>query len=480
MKQVVIVGANHSGISAAVHLSKNPEFKVTLLEASDFISFVGAEALLWVLGIIKDPSHMGYTNPKKIQAKGIDLRLNSPVVDLDFVHKSLTYLDLNALETDSNVSISSQTPSAETPIPDGGVAQDTAKTTITFASTIDPAIIANPGVPTKIIKYDYLILATGSRPLLPAIENTHHKYTQTVKNLHDGKALKHLADNPDIQSVAVIGGGYIGVETAEALAHVGKKVTIYQSDSQLLTGFYDSEIIELLHNRLLEHHVQIKLNHRVDSLDDIEADAFIFALGFRANTALGGEQIARLDLAHCYLVDEFQKTNQPQVYAIGDCASSFNNVTREPTYYALGSNTSTTALIAAHHIMGIKTPNLGRQGANAIDVFNLKLCSVGITLQTALANGMKADASTCMDQLKQEDFIENNSQVHISVVYETETNRLLGVQLASDTDVSEILHLFSLAIQEGLTLEHLKYLDMFFHPTLNKLYNFVIKALHFV
>jgi pyruvate/2-oxoglutarate dehydrogenase complex dihydrolipoamide dehydrogenase (E3) component len=257
-------------------------------------------------------------------------------------------------------------------------------------------------------------------------------------------------------------------------------VTIYHAGSQLLTGFYDTEIIDMLQQRLTDRGVKFVLNQRVSSLDDIEADAFIFALGFCPNSALGGDAIKRLGKNNSYAVDLFQRTNVDRVYAIGDCASSFNNVTQKPAYYALGSNTATTALVAAHHITGIETPSLGRQGANAIEIFDLKLCGVGITLQSALDLGIQASASTCSDYLKQDDFTDNNAEIHISIVYETDSHRILGAQLASEIDVTQLLHLFSLAIQEGLTLERIKYLDFFFHPTLNKLYNFVVKALHFV
>jgi NADPH-dependent 2,4-dienoyl-CoA reductase/sulfur reductase-like enzyme len=310
--------------------------------------------------------------------------------------------------------------------------------------------------PDQVFDYDYLVLATGSRAFRPEIINSHGKYVQTMKDLADGKALKKLADNPQLKSVAVIGGGYIGVETAEALAKAGKTVTIYHSGTQLLTGFYDTEIVELLQNRLIEKGVKLVLGSRVNNIDDIEADAFLFSLGFRPNSELGSDKIERLPKVNCYKVDQFQRTSIPNVYAIGDCASSLNNVTGEPAYFALGSNTATTALVCAHHILGIDTPNLGRQGANAIEIFDLKLCSVGFTLESARAHGFNALSTTCSDRVKQDDFTTNNDQVTISVVYDQTSHRLLGVQIASFTDVSPILHMFSLAIQEGLTLERIK------------------------
>jgi len=170
------------------------------------------------------------------------------------------------------------------------------------------------------------------------------------------------------------------------------------------------------------------------------------------------------------------------------------------SYTALGSNTATTALVCAHHIINqeiIKEAsnsgsddsnqgkvvllfdhNLGTSNANAVKIYDWIFTSLGITEAQAQDLKIPYEAFSFSDELKQSDIKENNSVVTIKILVHIENHQILGVQIKSKTDVSQLMHLFSLAIQEHLTVERIKYLDMFFNPELNKLYNFVTRCLN--
>jgi NADPH-dependent 2,4-dienoyl-CoA reductase/sulfur reductase-like enzyme len=476
---IVIVGASHAGISAAVNLmrsiksdNRQHDIKVTLLEQGDgsSLSFVGADGLLWVSGDIEE-KHMGYTDVESVRNKGIDLQVNSEVVSIN--------PKLNEVET----------------------------------------------IETS-FHYDYLILATGSHPIVPdfaqnAIENgydeTSGKPVQTMKSKDDALAMKKLVDDDSVKKIAVIGGGYIGVETAETLMKCGKNVKIVQGADRLVNTYYDPEFSALLEERLNETvdnlgKIEVVTNKRFEKFDDPEfndCDAFILSIGFAANSELlvpidsnvNAEGFAnRIDLVrNAYKVDEFQRTITSNIFAIGDCSASFNNALQDYMYIGIGSNTARGANIVAdvvwREIQGLPLDaldvqrNRGTQGSNALSILDLNLASTGLTEESAKKFGINAISldfsGTVIAPYLHNRFVDGvqelgeleNGTMKIRIVFDSKSRRLLGFQAATHLDPSSFVNMFSLAIERGLTVDEIKNTDLFFLPQLNQLYNHLTRAL---
>jgi pyruvate/2-oxoglutarate dehydrogenase complex dihydrolipoamide dehydrogenase (E3) component len=325
----------------------------------------------------------------------------------------------------------------------------------------------------------------------------------------DAINLKALVDNSKINTIAVIGGGYIGVETAETLLKCGKKIKLIHSQEHLVNTYYDSEFAELLEKRIAQiagDNFEFIPNIHFEEFDfdsnkQLGADAFVVAIGFAANSGLGGDNLRREFGA--YLVDEHQRVQVnnssskiDNIFAVGDAATSHSNITNKPTYLAIGSNTQRESQIVAQQVIaGVKGEkptlvNRGSQGSNALSIMGLNLAATGLTEIMAQRNGFDVESVTFVGEqlapylpnLVQKGRKElpelENGKIMIKIVFEKESHRLIGAQMATHMSSCDLMHMFSLAIYKQMTIEELRELDMFFLPQLNQLYNVAVRALN--
>ena len=164
------------------------------------------------------------------------------------------------------------------------------------------------------------------------------------------------------------------------------------------------------------------------------------------------------------------------VYAIGDCATVFDNSIGDRSYIALATNAVRSGIVAAHNASGIPLESIGVQGSNGINIYDLKMVSTGITKERAQKLGFEVEV-TDFEDLQRPEFMEkDNPPVKIRIVYDKKTRAVIGAQMASHYDMSMGIHMFSLAIQEKVTIDKLKLLDIFFLPHFNKPYNYITMA----
>ena len=240
--------------------------------------------------------------------------------------------------------------------------------------------------------------------------------------------------------------------------------------------------------QLQEHGVQleygqlvkeIKGNGKVEKIvtnkGEFPADMVVLCAGFRPNTDLGKEKID-LFKNGAYIVDRTQKTSLDDVYAIGDCATVFDNSTGDINYIALATNAVRSGIIAAHNVCGTKLESIGVQGSNGISIFGLNMVSTGLTYEKAQKLGIDVLETTFHDLQKPEFMEHNNEEVYIRIVYRKDNRKIIGAQMASKYDISMAMHVFSLAIQEGVTIDKFKLLDILFLPHFNKPYNYITMA----
>ena len=295
-------------------------------------------------------------------------------------------------------------------------------------------------------------------------------------------------ENPDIKTIAVVGAGYIGVELAEAFERHHKKVILVDIAKTSLSSYYDTEFSAMMDKNLSDHGIElafgetvkeIKGNGKVEAIvtdkNEYQCDMVILAIGFRPNTELGKGRLETMPNG-AYIVDATQQTSIKDVYAIGDCATVQFNATGEKSYIALATNAVRSGLIAAYNACGKKLETIGVQGSNAISIYDLKLVSTGLSEQKAKQLNMDV-LSTSYEDLQKATFIETtNPKVKLKIVYDAKTRVIVGAQMASTYDMSMGIHMFSLAIQERVTIDKLKLLDIFFLPHFNQPYNYITMA----
>lgn len=450
MSKIVVIGANHAGTACIKTMLTNygDANEIVVFDQNSNISFLGCGMALWIGEQISSGDGLFYSNKEELEKLGAKVYMNSPVSTIDYETKTVTALV------------------------DGEEHVET---------------------------YDKLIFATGSQPVLPPIKGAAIKegsleFEATLKNLQFVKLYQNAADvieklkDEDIKRVAVVGAGYIGVELAEAFQRKGKEVVLIDVADTCLAGYYDRDLTDKMSKNLEDHGIKLAFGETVKEVagtdkvekiitdkNEYDVDMVILAVGFRPNTAFAGEGIERFRNG-AFLVNKHQETSIPGVYAIGDCATIYDNATRDTNYIALASNAVRTGIVAAHNACGTELEGIGVQGSNGISIYGLNMVSTGLTLEKARRLGFDAAVTEYTDNQKPEFMEHGNFPVTIKIVYDKDSRRILGAQLASTEDISMGIHMFSLAIQEGVTIEKLALTDIFFLPHFNKPYNYITMA----
>lgn len=438
MDKIVLIGANHAGTAAINTILDNyPDSQVVVFEQNSNVSFLGCGMALWIGNQIDGPEGLFYSSKEKMQKKGAVVHMETDIKNIDFENKIVKGKSKEGQEI--------------------------------------------------IESYDKLIIATGSLPISPSISGTNLNNVQFVKLYQDAQQTIKLLENPDIKNVTVVGAGYIGVELAEAFIRCKKNVRIIDLAPTCLSKYYDSDFCEMMNKNLVENGIELQFSEKlieikgtdkvqsvVTDKGEYQSDMVIMAIGFKPNTLLGKGKL-KLFSNGAYLVDLTQKTSIDDVYAIGDCATVYDNSIDDVNYIALATNAVRSGVVAAHNACGTQLKSVGVQGSNGISIFGLKMVSTGLTLDMAQKSGFDALATNYED-LQKPSFIKSNNMVKIRIVYDSKTRRILGAQIASKEDISMGIHLFSLAIQEKVTIDKLKLLDIFFLPHFNQPYNYITMA----
>jgi NADPH-dependent 2,4-dienoyl-CoA reductase/sulfur reductase-like enzyme len=213
----------------------------------------------------------------------------------------------------------------------------------------------------------------------------------------------------------------------------------------------------------------------VTSKGEYPVDMVILAIGFKPNSALGAKDI-EVFANGAYKVNLKQETSKPGVYAIGDCATVYSNATQGSAYIALATNAVRSGIVAGHNACGTALESAGVQGSNGICIFDYKMVSTGLNMAAAEKAGF-SPVYTQFEDTQKPAFVKGaNHKVKLRIVYDKKTRRILGAQMASHQDISMGIHMFSLAIEEKLTIDKLKLLDIFFLPHFNQPYNYITMA----
>lgn len=451
MSKIVVVGANHAGTACIKTMLSNygSENEIVVFDQNSNISFLGCGMALWIGEQISGPEGLFYSDKEQLESMGAKVYMNSPVEFVDYDKK-----EVHAILEDGSKHVES---------------------------------------------YDKLIFATGSQPILPPIKGAEIKegsreFEATLKNLQFVKLYQNSADvieklkDADIKRVAVVGAGYIGVELAEAFQRKGKEVILIDVVDTCLAGYYDKDLTDMMAKNMEDNGIQLAFGQTVKEIAgdgkvekiitdkaEYDVDMVVLAVGFRPNTGLAGDKV-ELFRNGAFLVNKKQETSVKDVYAIGDCATIYDNATKDTSYIALASNAVRTGIVAAHNACGTELEGIGVQGSNGISIYGLHMVSTGLTFEKANRLGFNAAVTEYTDNQKPEFMEHGNFPVTLKIVYDKDSRRILGAQMVAREDISMGIHMFSLAIQEGVTIEKLALTDIFFLPHFNKPYNYITMA----
>ena len=326
-----------------------------------------------------------------------------------------------------------------------------------------------------VYSYDKLVIATGASPVRPPIEGVDLENVFFMRTPEDAIALRNLISDGGIKRAVVVGAGYIGLEIAENLAKDGVKPFVLDMAPHVLPGF-DEEFATYIEGKLADAGIPVVTGVRVTGLEGeggkvkkvltdrkaYKADLVVLSAGIRPNTAfLDGTGLEMVK--GTLLTNEAGQTNDPDIYAAGDCAMVHSAITGKPAWSPMGSTANINGRIIAQNIMGKELRYRGSLGTAVCQLPGLNVGRTGLTEAQAKAEGFDPiSVVTIVDDKAH--YMPGAATFTMKLIADRSTQRLLGVQVAGPGAVDKIVDITVMAIQCGATLDQLDGADFAYAP----------------
>lgn len=432
-KKVVIIGGVAGGASVAARLRRlEKETEIIIINKGEYISFANCGLPYYIGDVIQSKDKLVVETPESMKKdKNIEVRVRHEVVEIDKNNKKVQVINLD----DSQL-----------------YWED----------------------------YDTLVIATGSSPILPPIPGITHSNIFSLWTIPDTEIIKEFIKENNVKKVAIIGGGFIGIEMAENLKHLGLDVSIIEMAPQIM-GSLDMDIVEYLHEHVRKEGVELILGDGVKEfkeIDDgvkiittqnknIEADMVILSIGIKPNSSIAKEGGLEVGQRGGIVVDEYLKTSDNNIYAAGDVIQVEDFVTKEPTLIPLAGPANKQGRIVANNIAGISEKYTGTQGTSIAKVFEMTAASTGVNEKNLNKMGKVKGTDyevILMEAMSHAGYYPGGQKMRIKVIFELKEGKILGAQIVGGEGVDKRIDIIATAIRyEGKILD-LKKLELAYAP----------------
>ena len=337
--------------------------------------------------------------------------------------------------------------------------------------------------------YDTLILAPGAGAIMPDIPGIHARNIFTVKTVPDSDAIKtFLAGHPSQQAL-VIGGGFIGLETAEALMGLGLTVTIIEKAPQILPPF-DQDMATLVSHHLQEKGVKIIAGDGINGFQQdgdlakeaklesgtrLPMDLAILSIGVRPELKLAREAGLQIGSAGGIAVNTRQQTSDPDIYAAGDAVETLHLVTGKQTRIALAGPANKQGRVAGANAAGGDLQFHGALGTAIVESMGITAAKTGLSAHEAEAYGLNYFVSLT-HPLDHAEYYPGAEALHMKLVVEQQTGKLLGAQIVGEDGVDKRIDVLATALHARMRVQDLEQLDLAYAPQFNSAKGPVIMA----
>ncbi|WP_046173367.1 FAD-dependent oxidoreductase [Domibacillus indicus] len=331
--------------------------------------------------------------------------------------------------------------------------------------------------------YDRLLIATGASPVVPGWKGASQQTIHVMKTIPDTKRLLEDLDHEQVNDVVIIGAGYIGLEAAENIHRLGKRIRVIQRGSHI-ASMLDPDMAELLHQEAEQHGIILTLNETVESIEkgrvvtdrnQYRADLIMASVGVRPNTAFLKKTGIHMLPNGAITVNDRLETSVPGIYAAGDCASHFHLVKQKPDYIPLGTTANKQGRIAGLNMAGARRSFKGITGTSVFKFFNLIAASTGLTEKEAQQEGRFFRTST-IETKDRAGYYPGAVPLRVKILYDPKSRRLLGGQAIGQHGAEKRIDVLAAALFNQMTVEELEDLDLSYCPPVNGVWDPVQQA----
>jgi len=429
-KRIVVIGGVAGGASFAARMRRLDESaEIIILERGPYISFANCGLPYFISGEIDGRDKLLVSTPQHFRRRfGVDVRVRNEVLRIERENKRV-----EVLNHDSGQKY--QQP------------------------------------------YDKLVLSPGAEPLRPPLPGMDDPRIFSLRTVEDAETIRRFVQSHDPRDAVVVGGGFIGLEMLENLAHLGLRVTLVEMANQVMLPL-DAEMAEWIHQHLQLQRVTLllgrpverfepteqgRLSVRVSGGKTIDCDMVVSAMGIRPEVKLAKEAGLALGEHGGIRVNEFLRTSDEDIYAIGDAIETEDQVLGSRRVVPLAGLANKQGRRAADHIAGKRVPFPGVLGTNIVRVFDLSVASAGANEKSLKAKGL-AYQKSYTHPASHAGYYPGAVPMVMRLLFTPDDGRLLGAQIVGIDGVDKRIDVLATAIRAGMTVGDLTELELAYAP----------------
>ncbi|CAN5520318.1 FAD-dependent oxidoreductase [soil metagenome] len=445
-ERLVVIGGDAGGMTAATQARRlRPDLDIVALERGDWTSYSACGIPYLVAGSIPTLEDLVVRTPQEFRDRHrIDVRLRNEAMSIDLDRRSVEVRD------------------------------------------------ADHGRTVR-VPFDQLMIATGARPRRPEVPGIDGAGVHGIQTLGDAADLLAHVDKGECQKVVVVGGGYIGLEVAEAFVVRGASVVVVEREDEIMRTL-DADMGALVREAMVRHGVDVRTGVTVTGFEpgppsggerrgslvhtdagDLEADLVVLGLGVQPNSELAEEAGLALGAAGAVAVNRRQATSVEGVWAAGDCCESYMLVTTRKVYVALGTVANKQARVAGTNIAGGYATFPGVVGTAVTRICDTEVGRTGLNEREAERDGFGYHAVT-IERTTKAGYLDDAGPLTVKMLAERNSGRLLGAQIVGKEGSGKRIDVVATALHNHMTVEEMTHLDLSYAPPLSPLWDPVLVA----
>jgi NADPH-dependent 2,4-dienoyl-CoA reductase/sulfur reductase-like enzyme len=427
-ERLIVIGGDAAGMSAASRAKRQrADLEVVAFERGSYTSYSACGMPYYVGGVVEDVEQLVARGPEAFHERGIDARVRHEVEEIDLIQRRVRVRRLE-----------------------------------------DDAVLSEA--------FDHLVIATGAVPIRPDLPGSDARGIYGLAILEDGIQVRRAVDQDQPRCAVIVGGGYIGLEMAEALVMRGLQVSLVER-AQAVMSTLDPDMGDLVSQAMRDVGVTLYLDESVQGFDardgrvmgvntnrrTLPADLVILGIGTRPNVSLARGATIPLGQTGAIKVNPRMQTESDGVWAAGDCAEAFHLVSRRPVHIALGTIANKQGRICGINLGGGSATFPGVVGTAVSKICAVEVARTGLDENEATVLGLSYVVGK-IESTTRAGYFPGAGKITVKVLAERTSGRLLGAQLVGLEGAAKRVDVFATALHAGMTVEQLQYLDLSYAP----------------
>jgi CoA-disulfide reductase len=430
MEKLIVIGGGAAGMTAASWARRlKPNMDIIVFEATRMVSHAPCGIPYYTEGLFNDENlFMTYTPEYFKEKRKIDVKINTRVDEVNLKDRNIVILENSE---------------------------------------------------RKKYEFDYLVLSMGARPKRIDAEGEKILYVH-----HPADATQIRNELWSSNRIAIIGGGILGIEMAEALQARGKKVILIHRGKYLLNKMLDEDMGKIVTEKVMSE-VEVKLNESLVEIKNggkliitdkgkYEVDATVVAIGIEPNIDVVKDQL-KIGETGAIWVDDHMRTSVPNVYAAGDAAESVNIITKKPDWIPFAPVANKMGFVAGNNIGGKEVTFPGVVGTMITKFKEYIIGKTGLTENEARRYGIKT-VSAIVHHKTRARYYPGGKDIIVKLIAEENSMRIIGAQIIGEEEVLGRLNMLAAVVQKGFTAEELFFVETGYVPPVNRVWDVVTLA----